>query len=617
MFRRAKLTSLIVAAASVISVMPASASTSIRAESGDFNSAVAYNGKYIYNGYKNENDNSVYVSDNSEKDKKIDNADDYSDYNEKYGSKYVIAKDSSDNYLVDISSGKIETNESIEDKQQDIANSLKKDLKKTDRYGKNVSVDTNDLERIPQKQFGDVWYKYTAEPGSDAENHDNVTRSGKLIGFVNNDGSYIDASNKANLRVISGGKSVTINEFGKANNNVTATLISMDVIAQDKENIYTLTEVGVSGGNTTSSEQNQKFIQKISKSKSGDKYGANIPKNVDSYLLTNVLNDSDSDKAAELITSSEINSSDSLFSIKDGNLYLTKKTSSTEIKVTEFTMSKSKLELDGASEKLDVYTVKYSDDKKHDITSGSSFTVDSDGIIWGINRGKIFKIDGLSAADVYSCDTGLDRLDVYNSNNLVAWSSSDDVYAALVNGKDASGNNNSSSGSDNSGSSSNSGNNNNNSESSNNNSGTTNSGAITAEPSPSGWAKKDGNWYFYYSDGSMRTGWYYELGNWYYFYGNGQMATAFINLNGAYYYLNPNSDGNQGAMRTGWQKINGYWYYFNPVNDKYGYEGMMAKSGWRYIDGVWYYFWSDGTMASNTRVNGYYVNSSGAWVQGI
>ncbi|MGM9935185.1 MAG: PspC family transcriptional regulator, partial [Clostridium sp.] len=98
---------------------------------------------------------------------------------------------------------------------------------------------------------------------------------------------------------------------------------------------------------------------------------------------------------------------------------------------------------------------------------------------------------------------------------------------------------------------------------------------------------------------------------------NGQMATAFIDLNGAYYYLNPYSEENQGAMKVGWQKINGYWYYFNPVSDSYGYEGMMAKSGWRCIGGVWYYFWSDGTMAANTRVNGYYVNSSGAWVPGV
>ncbi len=278
-------------------------------------------------------------------------------------------------------------------------------------------------------------------------------------------------------------------------------------------------------------------------------------------------------------------------------------------------MEKNKVALDGGSDKLDVYLVKAADDEKHDITSGSSPCIDVDGNVWGINKGKIFKFNGLTPSDIYTCDTSLNRLDVYNENNFVAWSTSNEIYAAVVNGKAASGtsdNNNNNNGNN---SNNNNNNNNNNNSSNNNGSGTNNNG--TSNVVPSGWVKQGGYWYFYYSDGSKRTGWYYELGNWYYFYGNGQMATAFINLNGAYYYLNPNSDGNQGAMKVGWQKINGYWYYFNPVSDSYGYEGMMAKSGWRCIGGVWYYFWSDGTMAANTRVNGYYVNSSGAWVPGV
>lgn len=129
-----------------------------------------------------------------------------------------------------------------------------------------------------------------------------------------------------------------------------------------------------------------------------------------------------------------------------------------------------------------------------------------------------------------------------------------------------------------------------------------------------GWNYIGNSWYYGNPDGSRKKGWLYDGGNWYYLYSNGQMATAFIDLNGAFYYLNPNSDGNQGAMRVGWQKINGYWYYFNPVSNSYGYEGMMAKSSWRYIGGVWYYFYSDGTMAHDTWIGSYYVNSNGAWV---
>lgn len=91
------------------------------------------------------------------------------------------------------------------------------------------------------------------------------------------------------------------------------------------------------------------------------------------------------------------------------------------------------------------------------------------------------------------------------------------------------------------------------------------------------------------------------------------MATGFINLNGAYYYLDESSTGSIGIMKTGWQKINGSWYYFNRDSSE-GIMGMMKK-GWNNIDGSWYYFYyDDGTMAHDTWIGQYYVNSSGVWV---
>lgn len=47
----------------------------------------------------------------------------------------------------------------------------------------------------------------------------------------------------------------------------------------------------------------------------------------------------------------------------------------------------------------------------------------------------------------------------------------------------------------------------------------------------------------------------------------------------------------------------GWWYT----------EGNTWATGWRYINGNWYYFYSDGYMAHDTSIDGYYVNSSGAW----
>ena len=42
-------------------------------------------------------------------------------------------------------------------------------------------------------------------------------------------------------------------------------------------------------------------------------------------------------------------------------------------------------------------------------------------------------------------------------------------------------------------------------------------------------------------------------------------------------------------------------------------NGAM-QTGWQGIGGSCYYFYGDGHMASNTWINGSYVNASGAWV---
>ncbi|BCZ45591.1 hypothetical protein psyc5s11_16580 [Clostridium gelidum] len=127
-----------------------------------------------------------------------------------------------------------------------------------------------------------------------------------------------------------------------------------------------------------------------------------------------------------------------------------------------------------------------------------------------------------------------------------------------------------------------------------------------------GWHKDGNYWNWLWSDGSKRNGWYNEGENWYYFYGNGQMATGFIDLGGGFkYYLKPNSGDGKAVMAIGGEYIAGDWYYFNSASN--GYKGAM-KRGWIYDGGNWYYFYSSGQMAHNTTIDGYYVNSSGAWV---
>lgn len=47
----------------------------------------------------------------------------------------------------------------------------------------------------------------------------------------------------------------------------------------------------------------------------------------------------------------------------------------------------------------------------------------------------------------------------------------------------------------------------------------------------------------------------------------------------------------------------GWWYT----------EGNSWATGWREIGGAWYYFYSDGYMAHDTTIGGYYVNSYGVY----
>jgi len=76
-----------------------------------------------------------------------------------------------------------------------------------------------------------------------------------------------------------------------------------------------------------------------------------------------------------------------------------------------------------------------------------------------------------------------------------------------------------------------------------------------------GWTKTNGLWHYVNADGTMKTGWLND---------------------GAWYYLD-----NNGAMKTGWLNDNGNCYYLN----------------------------DNGSMASNTVIDGYTLDASGAWVK--
>lgn len=60
-------------------------------------------------------------------------------------------------------------------------------------------------------------------------------------------------------------------------------------------------------------------------------------------------------------------------------------------------------------------------------------------------------------------------------------------------------------------------------------------------------------------------------------------------------------------VANNWVGIGGDWYYFNA-------DGAMCI-GWIFDNGNWYYLNSNGKMLSNTTIDGYVLNDSGAWVE--
>ncbi|RII36464.1 mannanase [Clostridium chromiireducens] len=104
------------------------------------------------------------------------------------------------------------------------------------------------------------------------------------------------------------------------------------------------------------------------------------------------------------------------------------------------------------------------------------------------------------------------------------------------------------------------------------------------------------------NNGKALTGWQQVNDAWYLADTIGVAQKGWQQVNGTWYLLAQN-----GAMQTGWQQVNGKWYLLAS-------SGEM-QTGWQKVDDKWYYLYSDGSMASDTFIDGYRVDTSGAWVK--
>jgi len=189
---------------------------------------------------------------------------------------------------------------------------------------------------------------------------------------------------------------------------------------------------------------------------------------------------------------------------------------------------------------------------------------------------------------IYTCDSSLDSISIYDENNLVAWENNGDIYTTVNEGSTkaeapAAATTTAKIGwsqlAD----------------------GTWNFYDATGTKVVNNWANIAGVWYYLKADGVMATGWVNLNGTWYFLASSGAMKTGWINDNGTWYFL-----ASSGAMKTGWANDNGTWYYLDT-------SGAM-QTGWVNDNGTWYYLYSNGSMAANTKINGYKLSSSGALI---
>ena len=373
-------------------------------------------------------------------------------------------------------------------------------------------------------------------------------------GYYNEDGTYMDCSEIANLTIYNGTRIV---KFDKFNTSKDVDGFKMKIglpefvatLGQDDNYIYSLIKVSILGAKKESdnSDINEPiyYVQKISKASNGKVDGANLPSSVESFQLDNRGWDGGDNwsytAAYTRIIDAYLNDPESVkITCIDGEIYFgaLENNKAVNVRVKLKRNAKGLLE-DGTEvrEKMvSVDTSNETDDEPFD------WTVDKNGNLWSIYKGKIQKSSqGSEFQDVYKVDRTMDRLDVYDENNLIAWSTDTGIYTTVQEGEIA-----------------------------------------TNNVTKTGWQSVEGNWYLYDISGKITTGWHVvNNSNWYYFNDEGIMQKGWLQLNGKTYYLS-----NSGIMKKGWVKIDNKWYCFN-------------QSGEKQI---------------NITIDGYILNENGEWI---
>ena len=625
MFRRStKITSLIVAAASIATMVPAMAADVKRAEDydGTVYNAIAYkDGKFYIDGELEDMDEAAYYNEGG-KYTDLDDVDS-GDSAKIYGEKYLEVEEG--DYYLDLETGKVTDDSVREDAFDDASSALRKKVNKDDpssRYAEtnvlpnynedNYVVDSSDLKvgsgenvsdlvAVPKNKFGEEWYMAKYNRNSNYKSNFIEGDNQPFTVYTDKDGKYIDADyNVGKISFTTTDGSATLKNTDDDDAKAKVAVRHIKTIASDKDYIYRLAAVVVTdldGKNITdnvtfkndvkgsditttdavgfSLKDNGKFvlaIQKISKEQASDDIDdAKYAKTVNTYFVTGD-DGSKGDKKIEVAYDDNTK-----FSVVDGKLIAyTINSDNSNVQAYAYTLkSKNGYYYVDSSDGADNDTETRESDLADNQTKAAMDT-DKDGNLYALDGGYVYKFDNDEDWEkVAKVDGSCTDLTVYDKDNIIVWNEEDEVYS-IVAGKAKDDDN-------------------------------TDDNTVTT----TGWVQDatTGAWSYVKADGTKAIGWFQSptSGLWYYMDANGVMqANGWIQDGGSWYFLD-----STGAMKTGWVYTGGAWYF---LKNTAGNLGAM-QTGWIQTGGKWYYCNASGAMLSNTTVGGYVLGADGAWIK--
>jgi hypothetical protein len=415
-----KATSLLIAAASVASVIPtgvmAADYTRVETQEGTIYNAVAYDGKFVIDGniVDEDTDAVYYLSDG--KYTELDDVDS-GDVIEYYGDKYLDIEGG--DYYLDLETGKVSDDEIKEDAQDDAASELRKHIRKDNdgRYDEDEENQVKDLDgkEIPGYKFADKWYELDLLADSD----DNNDPANFHI-YVDAQGNYIDADynvGKINVSTTTDG-SIDLSNTTDDDDDYKVAVSHVKTIASDKDYIYRIANISIfkDGDNITSdagvtfgSNNDPKTItndgsivvlQKISKAQdSSDIDGAKYAKSVDTYFVT------DEDGEAINFEDDVLLQNVANFTVVNGKLIAYNVGDDDTLKATSYDLKS----------KSGFYYVSEDDSDSIDLETSSSYAVDAEGNLWGLESGYLKKFNNSDDFEkVYKVDGSMEELSVYD-----------------------------------------------------------------------------------------------------------------------------------------------------------------------------------------------------------